>query len=81
MLHGVPCSNFGRKRSKGQVCKVADFGALDADGLEGMVGADIFGNYIYMDDKKARSQFYEKGCVESSTQILCQLCYNHQFMI
>ena len=81
MLDGVPCSNFGRRHSKGQVCQVADFGALDAAGLEGMVGADIFGHYIYVDNKKARSQFYEKGCVESSTQNLCQLCYNDQFMM
>ena len=44
---------------------------------------NIFGHYIYVDNKKARSQFYEKQgmCGESSTQILCQLCYNDQFMM
>ena len=57
---------------------MANFGDLDAARLEEMVGADDFGNYIYVDEKKARKQFLEKGFVDSSTETLCQLCYNYR---
>ena len=62
LLERAPCSNYGGQHSKG-VCKVANFGDLDAARLEEMVGADDFGNYIYVDEKKARKQFLEKGSV------------------
>merc|ERR1711935_258944 len=80
LLDGVPCSNFEGKHSMG-VCQVANFGELDTTRLEKIVGADDFGNYIYLEEKKATDQFRERGYVGKSTETLCQLCYNFRNMM
>lgn len=80
LLDGVPCSNFEGKHSMG-VCQVANFGELDTTRLEKIVGADDFGNYIYLEEKKAMDQFRERGYVGKSTETLCQLCYNFRNMM